>query len=146
MTETFKTILWLDDMRTPVESEGVTVVRNYEEFVAYLDRLAPGEFPDLISFDHDLALEHYPRDTEEQAKGIPYHTYKEPTGLHCAYYIVDNFLPLRHWTVHSWNPEGRQNIERKLGSYCRSGWVREFEIPFRTDPIPGVSPEGWRIS
>ena len=72
-TQTFETILWLDDMRTPL-SPGVKVVRNYKGFVAYLESLAPGDFPDLISFDHDLALEHYPRDEAEQAKGIPYHT------------------------------------------------------------------------
>jgi len=143
-TQTFETILWLDDMRTPL-SPGVKVVRNYKEFVAYLESLAPGDFPDLISFDHDLALEHYPRDEAEQAKGIPYHTYKEPTGLHCAEYIVDNLLPVRHWTVHSWNPEGRQNIERKLASYSRYGWIRSFEIPYRVDPIPGVGIDGWRL-
>lgn len=44
------TKLYLDDQRTPVE-KGWKVVRNYKEFVAYIENNA---MPDIISFDHDL--------------------------------------------------------------------------------------------
>lgn len=44
------TKLYLDDQRTPIE-KGWTVVRNYKEFVAYIENNA---MPDIISFDHDL--------------------------------------------------------------------------------------------
>ena len=141
-----KSILWLDDMRTPLLMSGIHVARNYAQFVAYLESLEPGAFPDLISFDHDLCLEHYPFGEVDQAKGIPYDSYKEPTGLHCARYIIEKKLPLRNWTVHSWNPEGRRNIERELSHYHKDGWIPLFEIPFRTGPIGGVSSEGWRIA
>lgn len=44
------TKLYLDDSRTPLE-KGWDVVRNYDEFVAYIETHS---MPDIISFDHDL--------------------------------------------------------------------------------------------
>ena len=121
----FRSILYLDDVRVP-KLAGVFVVRNYGEFVAHIEGHG---IPDLISFDHDLAREHYPVGNNKAGEKIPYGTYKEKTGFECARFIVENRLPLRHWTVHSWNVQGKINIEEELRRYCPQGEVPGFQIP-----------------
>lgn len=122
----FRSILYLDDVRIPT-SAGVVLVRNYAEFVEYLDEKG---IPDLISFDHDLAMEHYPVGENKAGQKLPYSSYREETGLHCARFIIENKLPLRHWAVHSLNVQGRINIERELRRYHSRGEVRGLQIPF----------------
>jgi hypothetical protein len=141
------TILWLDDMRTPLDKR-IKVVRSYVEFVAYLE-LHKGKptFPKLICFDHDLAPEHYPKMGEEPFR-IPYSTYTIKTGKECAEYVTTNDLPVEYFSVHSHSPNGRSNIESVL--------LRHFEIhnwlpgivdfiPFMLTPIEGVSRYGYRV-
>jgi len=140
----YKKILWLDDMRTPLLL-GVDVVKSHDEFVAYMEALKPGEFPDMISFDHDLALEHYPFMEEEHFDQIPYHTYKTKTGLACAEYIVNNKLPLKAWTVHSHNELGSQNIREVLMKYRPAGHRPGFRLPYSLKTIDGVASTGYRI-
>ncbi len=129
----FKSILYLDDVRVPT-SPGVELVRNYAEFVEYLNKK---DMPDLISFDHDLAMEHYPVGENKSGQKLPYSTYREETGLHCARFIIENRLPLRHWAVHSLNVQGRINIERELRRYRRRGEVRGLQIPFDVKRVEG---------
>jgi hypothetical protein len=122
-------LLYLDDMRVPEVLDAV-LVRNYAEFVAYVDEHG---CPELVSFDHDLAEEAY-NDCNTNPNGpIDYAGFREKTGLHCAQYLIDHAIPLQQWYVHSFNPVGRQNIERALRSYCPEGEVR-VKIPYK---IPG---------
>jgi len=93
MMERFRSILYLDDMRVPT-LHGVDLVQNYAEFTEYLDEKG---MPDLISFDHDLAREHYPSGPNEAGQEISYSTYREKTGLDCARFIIENGLALRYW-------------------------------------------------
>jgi hypothetical protein len=90
--------LYLDDIRNP-KSDGWTVVRNYEEFVQYIDQ---NGLPDEISFDHDLG---------EDVK----------TGYDCAKWLCEycwmNGIPIPPYNVHSANPVGRDNIIGLLKSY-----------------------------
>jgi hypothetical protein len=123
----FKSVLFLDDMRTPTLF-GVDVVRNYDQFVSYLENK---DMPELISFDHDLAIEQYPIFENKPGMEIPYDTFKEKTGLHAARYIIDNKFPLKCWMVHSMNVQGRINIETELRRYCPQGEVRGLVIPYR---------------
>ena len=51
------TRIYLDDERTPIYG-GWIVVRNYDEFVKKINELGLNNI-DVISFDHDLAPEHY---------------------------------------------------------------------------------------
>jgi hypothetical protein len=113
-------------MRTPTIF-GIDVVRNYDQFVHWLET---HDIPDLISFDHDLSLEHYPVFENRPGLEIPYEQYKEKTGYHCAEYIVNNRLPLISWNVHSFNASGRANIERLLRTYRPLGECR-LQIPYR---------------
>ena len=90
--------LYLDDVRNP-KSEGWTIVRNYEEFVKFIEK---NGLPDEISFDHDLG---------EDIK----------TGYDCAKWLCDycwtNGLPVPTWNVHSANPVGRDNIVQLMENF-----------------------------
>jgi hypothetical protein len=125
--------LFLDDIRLPNPflknyTKTWTVVRNYNEFVKIIKERG---LPDFISFDHDLAHEHYPifeafdalaegREIRD-LKNIPYDTYEEKTGYHCALYLIEfcnkNKLKLPKWQVHSMNPVGAENIKQLLTKY-----------------------------
>jgi hypothetical protein len=118
--------LFLDDFRNPKDAftlviphlkifweDDWDIVRNYDEFVSWIE--ANG-LPDFISFDHDLADEHYD-DVINNSK-LNYDQYREKTGLDCAKWLVDwcidYGLTLPNYAVHSANPAGRQNIESYL--------------------------------
>lgn len=128
--------LFLDDMRDVKDAcyyvsnpkiyweDGWDVVRNYNEFIKYIER---NGLPDLISFDHDLADEHY-NDLfsdknwvkDDVNVELAYDEYKEKTGLECAKWLVDfcldNNKKLPDYIVHSANPIGKKNIESFLNN------------------------------
>ena len=129
--------LFLDDERQPRQVTWVeipqqvhwVVVKSYDEFVRYITHEArKGVLPGFISFDHDLALEHYSGYMLVRS-GLPYDEVfkntKEKTGLDCAKWLVETYLlpnnlPLSKYQVHSMNPEGAANIRSYLDSYARS--------------------------
>lgn len=83
------------------------IVRDYSEFVRAIIEYAPNITH--VSFDHDLADEHYNIDTWKSQDD-----YKEKTGYECARFLKDHYK-LHGWTlpvmfVHSMNPVGTQNI------------------------------------
>lgn len=100
------------------------IVRNYDQFVKYIEE---NGLPDLISFDHDLADEHY-NDLfsdknwvkDDNDIELSYGEYKEKTGLECAKWLVDycsdNNKKLPEFMVHSANPVGKKNIESYLNN------------------------------
>jgi hypothetical protein len=107
--------LFLDDIRKPLTPDW-DVVRNYAGFVEYIE--ANG-VPDIISFDHDLAFEHYPLAETNPGLKIPYKTYTEKTGYDCAKWLVErgDELP-KTVIVHSFNPVGAENIARLFRGKC----------------------------
>ena len=131
--------LFLDDIRNPKDAAGLApqyaqlyfqdwdIVRNYTEFVEYIQT---NGVPDLISFDHDLADEHY-QDlfsdknwmNPDSKVELSYDDYAEKTGLHCAKWLVDfcmdSGLKLPQYIVHSANPAGRKNIQSYLDNANR---------------------------
>ena len=119
--------LFLDDFRQPKDTFDYTgnpiyvdkkwlVVRSHDEFVKCIEE---NGVPHTVSFDHDLADEHY---TQEQV--IPYTEYKEKTGFHCAIWLInycmDNKLKLPTGIlIHSMNPVGSKNIKSVFSTYNR---------------------------
>lgn len=110
--------LFLDDYRIPLNAYSYTknqiylfnwdVVTNYDEFVNYITNKG---IPEVISFDHDLADEHY---TPEE--NIEYNKFKEKTGYDCAKWLADycinnNLVFPEYVLIHSMNPYGSLNIE-----------------------------------
>lgn len=121
--------LFLDDERWPEQVTWVplpttfrnhwTIVRNYDEFVKCIEERG---LPEFITFDHDLAFEHY---KEGFAGTAPkYEDYKEKTGYHCAEWLVNycilNDRSLPPFQVHSMSPVGRENIRRVLAGFQRA--------------------------
>lgn len=136
--------LFLDDIRNPEaclnyktehmpEDRSIyslsewTIARSYEEFIKIIrEGLSEGKFPELISFDHDLADVHY--DPESRIQGF---SYKEETGKECADFLVnfciDNQVELPHYYIHSANPTGRERIHQSLQDYYRYKKIKEMQ-------------------
>ncbi|SEH40738.1 cyclic-phosphate processing receiver domain-containing protein [Chryseobacterium culicis] len=119
--EKTKRLLFLDDIRYPIEAYHYTkqdmflrsdwhIVRNYEQFV---NRILEKGLPEMISFDHDLADEHY---LEEDS-----HEFVEKTAYECAKWLVeycmDHHLDLPKFYCHSMNPVGKENILSLLENF-----------------------------
>lgn len=126
--------LFLDDIRQPEEAYAYTgfekfatldwfVVKDYEEFIR---AVAVRGMPEFISFDHDLADEHYTppeywTDYDSSKEYQESRQYQEKTGLDCAKWLVEWCLQwgykLPDFYVHSMNPVGKDNIIAYLNQY-----------------------------
>jgi hypothetical protein len=117
--------LFLDDVREPEDATWAklpkvawSVVRNYDDFCKVIKSKG---LPNVVSLDHDLGAEHYPKTEEDTTKPIDYSLYKEKTGYDCATFLIsyclDNKLNLPKWYVHSLNPVGKSNISSLLKSF-----------------------------
>lgn len=99
--------------RNPIYLDEWKIVRNYKEFVEYIER---NGLPTHISFDHDLADEHYLLGNARFTNWDEYHkdSNREMTGADCAkwliQYIKQNKKELPICFVHSMNPVGAKNI------------------------------------
>ena len=119
--------LFLDDFRSLQDAhfylplpeyctEEWVIVRNYDEFVKYIEE---NGLPKMVSFDHDLADVHY-----EQVPEIDYDGYQEKTGYHCAKWLIDycldndKKLPPRI-IIHSMNRVGAENIKSLFDTYYK---------------------------
>lgn len=135
-----KIALYLDDIRTPTEEipdHEWKIVRNYQEFCNFITNyfLEHRKLPDLISFDHDLAEEHYGV-AEDKMTVVTYDMLKEKTGMHCAKWLTTvcdkNKVDLRNTklSVHSMNPVGAQNIQLWLNTYLKVTYGAEHATCF----------------
>lgn len=119
--EITKRLLFLDDIRYPIEAYHYTqqdiflrkdwhIVRNYEQFV---NSILEKGLPEMISFDHDLADEHYLKSNSNELV--------EKTGYDCAKWLIeycmDNDADLPEFYCHSMNPVGKENIENLLKNF-----------------------------
>lgn len=129
--------LFLDDVRNPIQCASYVhrfgyrgdmykdgkswmVVRNYKEFISVIKLRG---LPTLVSFDHDLAKEHYDDsmyDAPEEYTKL-YEKFEEKTGYDCAKWLIaycqSHKLKLPQYAVHSMNPVGRGNIEKLFENY-----------------------------
>jgi hypothetical protein len=125
--------LFLDDIRVPLDAFNYMrdtrysklewiIVRNYENFVKIIQNEG---VPSLVSFDHDLADEHYGRDDMLWSVDgvIDYFSYKEKTGYECAKwlcdYCLDNNEKFPTIMVHSFNNIGAANIRSYVRNFLK---------------------------
>jgi hypothetical protein len=112
--------IYLDDIRTPVES-GWEVVRNYDQFVSTIMYIGLDNI-ELISLDHDLG------DTAMKEWHINvYHNYTldynnitEKTGMDCAKWLVEQWMngeKVVDVFTHSANAIGSANIMGYINNY-----------------------------
>lgn len=127
-------ILWLDDLRNPFlnlegrvpKEEGVIIwVLNFLEFKMWIEK---NGLPDIISFDHDLAYEHYTpehlwTDYQLSKEYQDAQNYKEKTGLDCAKWLCEycemHNKSIPRFYVHSANPVGADNIIGYLTNFIK---------------------------
>lgn len=129
--------LFLDDNFYPNEISNITkdeksrnryrkykwiVIRNYNDFVTYISE---NGLPDIVSFDHDLAPEHYEYVLSDENWGkddslitIDYDVFENRTGYHAAEWLLEycynKSLNLPIMMVHSQNKIGKKNIENLI--------------------------------
>ena len=121
--------LFLDDIRYPSQVNWVSlpenvewkIVRSFDEFTNFIK---VNGLPKFISFDHDLADEHYKLGHVSAFTKFDYNKVTEKTGYHCAKWLVEycleRKLPPPNWVTHSMNPIGCENINSILKSYQKS--------------------------
>lgn len=123
--------IFLDDVRNPnacvqymfklIEKKAYVylhkdweIVRDYKEFVDLVEKNI-GSI-DLISFDHDLASEHYHPSMlkSEEEYNSQYVSFREKTGYDAAIWFKDLYkkhnLKLPEILIHTMNPVGFKNI------------------------------------
>lgn len=118
--------IFLDDERHPwkvtwmsmPEDLPMKIIRNYKQFVGMITKCG---LPEFISFDHDLASEHYAIGAPTNWQEFDYTNITEGTGMCCAKWLVEycmeHDLPLPKWQTHSKNPCGCDNINGLLGGF-----------------------------
>lgn len=119
--------LFLDDERTPQRIDWVklpdvpwVIVRSYESFIGHISKFG---LPDIISFDHDLADEHYERYFDAKGNGgtYRYEGLKHKTGRDAALWLVrycETFQkPIPQYFCHTKNEYGEQNIRAILDAF-----------------------------
>jgi hypothetical protein len=128
-----KNLLWLDDLRNPFLNEedkvpndihewNINWVLNYKQFVKWIQMYG---LPDAISFDHDLAEEHYTPEyfwnNYEESKNFQdwkSKSYKFKTGEGCAEWLAkycsDYKFYLPEIFIHSANPIGADKIKKVI--------------------------------
>lgn len=144
--------LYLDDIRTPTDPKW-EIVRNYDEFEAYLVKHftrgggiapVPVEVNLVVSFDHDLADEHYvPQELwHDYPASVRYQDLNlrdcvEKTGLECAKLLATyNLIPVV-CNCHSWNPVGKANIVGFIDGWLRFNNIHDRRCSY--DNIPFTS-------
>lgn len=126
-----KTLLWLDDIRNPLENDwlvfspieqpfNIVWVKSYNEFKVYISN---NGLPDAICFDHDLGMDVA---INARAAGLSKRKSRklkqmELTGFDCAKwlvdYCIDNDKPLPLYNIQSANPVGKANIQSLLENF-----------------------------
>ena len=122
-----KYYIFLDDERMPWNvtwckirnDHHYNIIRSYKEFVGHISTFG---VPEYVSFDHDLADQHYGHGLNNDE--IPYDRYSEKTGYDAAKwlvdYCIDKGLKFPDFDVHSMNPVGKENILSLLDNYKNS--------------------------
>jgi hypothetical protein len=127
-----KTLLWLDDIRDPLQDDWlvfspitpteVVWVKSYQQFV---DWIIKNGLPEAICFDHDLGMEVA---LAARAEGMSKRKSRvlkqqEKTGFDCAKWLVDYCLdtdkPLPLYNIQSANPVGKENIDSLLKNFIK---------------------------
>lgn len=102
--------LFLDDVRP--RPDGWAVARSFGQFERIIELYG---VPEIISFDHDLGVEHY---KDADGKVIDYSKYTEKTGYDCAQLLIARKEFPKLAFVHSFNRVGAMNIANLLSPHC----------------------------
>ena len=103
----------------PIYLKKWVIARSYADFVSIIQEKG---MPYLISFDHDLADEHYDASMHIKAEYDKlYKTFKEKTGYDAAKWLVDYHIDnggeFPDCFFHTLNPSGYENIKNYIDNY-----------------------------
>jgi len=127
--------LFLDDERLPYTPHGIDafdytqnmnyinldwmIVRSYDQFVKYIKL---NGLPQMVSFDHDLADEHYQYLLKQH--DVDYTKYKEKTGMECVKWLCDYCLDNNHklpiCLIHTQNLIGGKNMFEYIKNFKKN--------------------------
>jgi hypothetical protein len=132
-----KLMIYLDDVRTPVDVDNWIVVRSYDEFVSKVMEVGLKNI-ELVSLDHDLgdtAMNEYYNNVSPNYS-LDYNNIQEKTGYDCAKWLVNHFYDINpDWILlgrlqkktlgmdfpkvytHSANPIGSANIMGYINNF-----------------------------
>lgn len=109
-----KNVIWIDLPLVPWE-----IARNYKQFCQLINSRG---LPVNVSFDHDLADEHY-KDLG-QSGSIGYEKFTEKTGYDCVKFMIEYCMnhnkPVPNCFYHTMNQVGAGNMYTYIESYKRS--------------------------
>lgn len=129
--------IYLDDIRTPIDSEFWTVVRDYKEFVAKVTEVGLGNI-NIISLDHDLgptAMKEWHNNVYRNYS-LNYDNIEEKTGYDCAKWLVERWMdgePVVKVVTHSANAIGSANIMGYINNYRHIKGIDQDCIRVRID-------------
>ena len=115
-----KYIIYLDDVRTPIDKDWI-IVRSYDEFVQKINKIGL-ENIELISLDHDLgdiAMAEWQYGVVKNYI-INYDNITEKTGMDCTKWLVNQWLdgnPVCKVMIHSANAVGSANMMGYINNY-----------------------------
>lgn len=125
--------LFLDDFRSQIDAFQLSkdtdylkmkwiIVRSHDEFVKSITKyFSEDKCPAIVSFDHDLADEHYTIGEKTGYKEFDYSLVTIPTGYHSAQWLIEfcktNNLDFPAFKVHSQSTVGRNNIIKLLEDF-----------------------------
>ena len=139
-----KELLWLDDIRDPLEGDWLVFspipnpfkVSWVKDYIGFTEWITENGLPDGICFDHDLSdvqafYNAYPdqlenaldmTDVEPENHGkFETQWEQEKTGLDCCKwlidYCIDNEKGLPKWNCQSANPVGKENMNALLNNF-----------------------------
>lgn len=135
-----KLMIYLDDVRTPVNGNDWIIVRSYDEFINKVNEVGLKNI-EFISLDHDLgelAIREY-FDNVSPNYTLDYNNIHEKTGYDCAKWLVNYFyeknpdwdllskiqrktIDIQFPTVytHSANPIGSANIMGYINNFLKN--------------------------
>lgn len=130
-------MIYLDDVRTPVDVDNWVVVRSYDEFVSKVMEVGLKNI-ESVSLDHDLgdtAMNEYYNNVSPNYF-LDYNNIQEKTGYDCAKWLVNHFYDINpDWILlgrlqkktigmdfpkvytHSANPIGSANIMGYINNF-----------------------------
>lgn len=133
-------MVYLDDVRTPVNGNDWIIVRSYDEFINKVNEVGLKNI-EFISLDHDLgelAIREY-FDNVSPNYTLDYNNIHEKTGFDCAKWLVNYFyeknpdwdllskiqrktIDIQFPTVytHSANPIGSANIMGYINNFLKN--------------------------
>jgi len=129
-----KTLLWLDDIRDPMQDDWLVFsplprenlrVVWVKTFFEFTNHIIMNGMPDAICFDHDLGMDVAIKAREKGMSKRKSRELKklEYTGYDAAKWLTEYCMKYKHtlpkWNVQSANPVGKENINSILNNYLK---------------------------